>query len=439
MKRFYQSVSAGALLLYGSISFATSIDVITDQSAKFWLNSARYASTEGSADVAYYNPAGTAFMQKGLYFDLSTQTLIVPYDQKVSTAGFSDSYSQDTPVLSIPNFYLVDNLGKQGIGNFALFCNAGVIGGGGSLEWDGTAGTAATGVTLASNLSTTLSKSDIDFNASAGMYQVGAGAAYSFNDMVSLSAGARYVIARKEIGMEGRYSFANGATLDLDYETELSAEGYCFIFGVDVKPISDLNIGVKYETETALRYEYDHKKNSATDSIGDALASAVRTQNGLADRTKTDANFPAIFTVGAEYNVTNDLLVSASSVFYFMSKADMDGVEDYYGTGYDFSLGTTYKAMEDLKIGCSVNYTVTGAKESYYEADTQIVTASANPPLDFVFISGGATYNVTPAIDVTGSLAWIHYLPEDVTTAAGFNVKYEKEAYVIALEAGYKI
>jgi hypothetical protein len=86
------------------------------------------------------------------------------------------------------------------------------------------------------------------------MYQVGAGAAYSFNDMVSLSAGARYVIARKEIGMEGRYSFANGATLDLDYETELSAEGYCFIFGVDVKPISDLNIGVKYETETALRY-----------------------------------------------------------------------------------------------------------------------------------------------------------------------------------------
>jgi hypothetical protein len=62
MKRFYQSVSAGALLLYGSISFATSIDVITDQSAKFWLNSARYASTEGSADVAYYNPAGTAFI-----------------------------------------------------------------------------------------------------------------------------------------------------------------------------------------------------------------------------------------------------------------------------------------------------------------------------------------------------------------------------------------
>ena len=217
MKRFYQSFSAGALLFCSSISFATSIDVITDQSAKFWLNSARYASTEGSADVAYYNPAGTAFMQKGLYFDLSTQTLIVPYDQKVSTAGFSDSYSQDTPVLSIPNFYLVDNLGKQGIGNFALFCNAGVIGGGGSLEWDGTAGTAATGVTLASNLSTTLSKSDIDFNASAGMYQVGAGAAYSFNDMVSLSAGARYVIARKEIGMEGRYSFANGATLDLDY------------------------------------------------------------------------------------------------------------------------------------------------------------------------------------------------------------------------------
>lgn len=39
MKRFYQSVSAGALLLCGSISFTTSIDVITDQRAKFWENS----------------------------------------------------------------------------------------------------------------------------------------------------------------------------------------------------------------------------------------------------------------------------------------------------------------------------------------------------------------------------------------------------------------
>ncbi len=441
-QKILKTAFVSAVLLISSASFATGIEVITDQSAKFWVNSARYASTDGSADVAYYNPAGTAFMGEGIYFDLSSQTLFIPYDQDVtvSAAGFNESYSQDKPIVSIPNFYMVDNLGKQGIGNLALFCNAGIIGGGGNLEWDGTAGTVATGLTLANNMSTTLTKADIDFNASAGMYQVGAGAAYSLNNMVSLSAGARYIIARKSIEMKGNYAFGNGAVLDMDFETELAAEGYCFIFGVDVKPVKDLNIGVKYETETGLRYKYDHKTNTANDNIGNTLLSpGVIAQNAATDGTKTDANFPSILAVGAEYNVTNNILVSASSVFYFMGKADMDGAEDYYTTGYDLTLGTTCKVMDDLKIGCSVNYTTTGAKDSYYEADGQILTASANPPLDWIYISGGATYNVTPALDVTCSAAWIHYLPKEVTTASGMELKYEKEGYVIALEAGYKI
>lgn len=453
-QKMLKTAVVSAMVTISSAAFAMSTEVVTDQSAKYWVNSARYASTDNSADVAYYNPAGTAFMDNGIYFSLSTQTLFIPYDQTIAmpAAGFSESYSQDKPVLSIPNFYLVDNLGKLGIGNLAIFFNAGIIGGGGNLEWDGTAGAAALGFATAANVNSmagaasSLTKTEIDFAASAGMYQIGAGAAYSLNDLLSFSAGARYVIARKSISIDGRYSFANANaalpaswTLDLDYETELAAEGYCFIFGVDLKPVKDLNIGIKYETETGLRYKYDDKKHTASDSIGNAVAPGVASQLAANDGTKTDANLPAILAVGVEYNITNDLMISAGSVLYFMNKADMDGVEDYYNTGYDLTLGTTYKAMDDLKIGCSVNYTTTGAKDKYYKADGQMLTASTNPPLDWVYISGGTTYNVTPDLDITGSIALIHYLPKEVTTSGGFDVEYKKETYVIAFEAGYKI
>ncbi|HRX48464.1 MAG TPA: hypothetical protein P5120_13170 [Spirochaetota bacterium] len=453
-KKMLQTAITLAIVIISSAAFAMSVEVVTDQSAKYWVNSARYASTDNSADIAYYNPAGTAFMDSGIYFSLSTQTLLIPYDQKITmpAAGFSESYSQDKPVLSIPNFYLVGNLGKQGFGNLALFCNAGIIGGGGNLAWDGTAGAAALGFATAANVNSmagaasSLVKTDIDFEASAGMYQIGAGTAYSLNALVSFSAGARYVIARKSISLDGMYYFsnANGAlpaswTLDLDYETELAAEGYCFIFGADVKPVKDLNIGIRFETETGLRYKYDDKKHSASDSVSNAVAPGVASQLAATDGTETDANLPAILAIGVEYDITETLMISASSVFYFMNKADMDGVEDYYNTGYDLTMGTTYKAMDDLKIGCSVNYTTTGAKEKYFKADGQMLTVSTNPPLDWVYISGGATYNVTPDLDITASAAWIHYLPQNVTTAGGFDLKYEKETYVIAFEAGYKI
>ncbi len=446
-QKMLKTVFALAILIISTAAFAMSTEVVTDQSAKYWINSARYASTDNSADIAYYNPAGTAFMDSGIYFSLSTQTLLIPYDQKFAmpAAGFSESYSQDKPVLSIPNFYVVDNLGKQGIGNLAIFFNAGIIGGGGNLAWDGTAGAAALGFATAGKTASSLKKTDIDFDASAGMYQIGTGASYSLNDLISLSAGARYVIARKSISIDGQYFFEGTAplpaswTLDLDYETELAAEGYCFIFGVDLKPVKDLNVGIKYETETGLRYKYDDKKNTASDSVGNTVAPGVASQLAANDGTKTDANLPAILAIGAEYNITDAFMISASSVLYFMNKADMDGVEDFYNTGYDLTIGTTYKAMEDLKIGCSVNYTTTGAKDKYYKADGQLLTASTNPPLDWVYISGGATYNVTPDLDITGSIALIHYLPKDITTSGGFDVEYKKETYVIAFEAGYKI
>ena len=86
-KKMLQTTITLAIVIISSAAFAMSVEVVTDQSAKYWVNSARYASTDNSADVAYYNPASTAFMDSGVYFSLSTQTLLIPYNQTLAMSA----------------------------------------------------------------------------------------------------------------------------------------------------------------------------------------------------------------------------------------------------------------------------------------------------------------------------------------------------------------
>jgi long-subunit fatty acid transport protein len=124
---------------------------------------------------------------------------------------------------------------------------------------------------------------------------------------------------------------------------------------------------------------------------------------------------------------------------YFMSKADMEGLEDAFGTGWEVALGATYKVMEALKVGASVMYTDQAVKKEYLESDDDLLTTSANPILNSIFMGLGATYTVIPNLDLTLALSWVHYLPEDVKTTAGLDINYKKDIYNIALGASYRM
>ena len=141
-----------AVMMTSSAVFAGSIDYLVNESAKFLMTFTRNASTEASADIANYNPAGTAFLAPGLYLDLSNQFLMKPYkqDYTVTTAHTmlpsstyaDESVEQSEPTLLLPNFYAVYNFGELGPGKLAAYLHAGIPAGGGTLKWDdGTAGT----------------------------------------------------------------------------------------------------------------------------------------------------------------------------------------------------------------------------------------------------------------------------------------------------------
>lgn len=449
MKKFSLLLTMAALMVSSSV-FAGSLDYLSNQSAKYCMNTASTARTDG-ADIVAYNPAGTALMGQGFFIDVSNQTLLKYYSAK-EDALLEDEYKQSEPTILLPNVFLVYNAGQVGMGKLAVFGQMGVVAGGGTLKWDD--GTIGSNAFAASNASTIASLvpgttgytgGTTELEAYSVYYAFGGGLSYSLlDDMVSVSAGAKYVIADRYGKVNGQLNFSHltltSYWVKISDEYSYDAKGYTPVFGLDVKPMKELNIGVRYEMETKLEFEYTQDEKSSTNSLNNAtLAAGVAAQLPDYDGLKANQNLPQILSLGAEYLVMPELTVGLTGTIYWMNKADMEGYEDYFNTGYEVALGATYKVMEPLKVGASVMYTDQAVKKEYLESEDDLLTTSANPILNSIFMGLGATYTVIPNLDLTVALSWVHYLPEDVKTASGLDISYKKDVYNIALGASYRM
>jgi len=468
MKKFSILLTMAALMVSSAV-FAGSIDYLSNQSAKYCANTASTARTDG-ADIVAYNPAGTALMGQGFFIDVSNQTLLKYYNEDVTytdkvtaTTNWSDKYEQSTPTVLLPNVYLVYNAGAVGIGNLAVYGQLGVVAGGGSLKWDGLAGVVATAEAADASVPGNITKIDVDAEGSSVYYAAGAGVSYSFLDnMFSVSAGARYTMPKRSSSLKGDITLGSGAAnMTIDSKYEYDAKGITPIFGLDVKPLKELTIGVRYEMETKLEMEYTQKDNTISFPASAVLQAAFTNQLNK-DGLKDKQNLPQIVSVGVEYAVTPELTVDFTTNIYFVGDAkyelssyDAAGTTvstvdyaDYFGTGWEAAIGASYKVMESLKVAASVMYTDQGAKDKLYTSQAVLNTVSSNPVLNSWFFGLGATYTIIPNLDLTVAGSWVHYLPEEADiptyTSTGTNigttsVKYSKEVYNIALGVSYKI
>jgi long-chain fatty acid transport protein len=457
------------------VLFAGSIDYLSNQSAKWIISLSKNAATDG-ADIANYNPAGTAFLPKGLYLDLSNQTLFKLYrndDTKLRptltgsspTFGLTDSDNTFKPemlTLALPNLYAVYNFGQLGIGNLALFLQGGVTAGGGDLDWkDGTAGTtyALSGLKAGILGATTAQGSPVDlggitsqsFKASSIYYGVGLGGAYSFlDDSLSVSLGGRMVIPRRSFTLAASFASTSLGLSSLNAEYEYNALGFTPIIGFNARPIQGLTLAIRYEMETNLEFEYN-EKNLSAGHANPVLAETIRSagaflleSQGIQDGAQFNLNLPHIIAVGAEYQVNDALAVSLSGNVYLLSVADYgENTDDYFGIGYEIGLGTTYELIENLTLGLGFMYTESGAKDLYFT--DSMLNASANPPLDSIAVGLGGTYTFKNGLDITLSSLYSHYLPRDFTvsmpSAAGpladITGTYKKDVIEIGIGVGF--
>jgi len=421
-------------------TWAGGIDNKTNWSIEYVRSLNRNASTD-AADIVAYNPAGVIKMDEGLYGNLSVHAADKAYSNTID-----GDKSEATGPSYIPGLFALYKQ-KKWAAMFA-FSN---YGGGGLVEYDdGTWRTqqAGFGIIGAAN-------AQIDAAEAGGMLPPGVtaallyysditnqsleaesmylgytlGGAYQINDIFSVSLGARYIAAKRGVSGSVTVSAADSIlgtqpgltddqTVDLEYDEE--AAGWGGILGVNISPTEELNIGVRYETETTLDFEYSVDE-------GDALLSAM----GIEDGESANRNLPAIFALGVSYQVTQQMRVETNLTYYLHANADWEGAEDDVDNGYDLAIGLMYYFSDTLEASVGFMYTDPGI-------DVEDMSPEA-PELNAKTIGTGVAWSPVSDLVLNFGVGNSFYDTESFTDSeTGTEVEYKKNNLFIGFGVQYK-
>lgn len=293
-----------ALLFTGLMSpiatFAGGIVTNANQSASYVRMLARDAST--NLDAVYYNPAGLTKLADGFHLSLNNQTI---FQKKTIENTFTylneHKYVGDVSVPLYPDVYAVYKKGKLALG-FGFTPSAG----GGTAKYDTGLPSFEMGYSaipllvstqVGNPLFCTKYSADIQFKGSSVFWGAQLNAAYELSPMISVSAGARMVLAKNKYkghiksiminpqhplinptgGMMLASTFFTAAgnapyaalTSDQEVDAKQTGTGYTPILGANLTFGEKLNIGIKYEFKTKLTLENSTKKDLVTPQFVD--------------------------------------------------------------------------------------------------------------------------------------------------------------------------
>lgn len=428
-------LTACFFILAASVTlFAGSAEENTNQSAEYMKTLNRNASTD--ADATFYNPAGTAYLQEGLYLYLSSQTILLPIDIRGHSLSRS-AYKGDKTAYCIPNLYLVYKKNNAGGGTGDLAWSFGVmaIGGGGFGKYkqglsfiDNTLflmrdlfnGLFA-GAGIPYNLGTIMTSK---FEGSSVYYSAMTNIAYSFiDDRMSLSVGYRFIYGA---GTYDATLYSDGFVIPIGGKFHAGQKGaaHGVIFGVSAKPVDELTIGFKYEYNSPLKMK--------TKSSGYYIVGLV--DSSLRDGGAAHRQLPMNFNLGVAYRVKGFQLSSSFS-YYLCRIAQWNGKEKSYYDGYEigFGLDYTFNTMP-FNIGFGYIYTNGGARPS---GQSQI----AELPNGHTF-GVGLSYTFANTVKATFALGYIYFEPADInrgTMLRFLPARLYKKGYNLAIGVEYKV
>ncbi|MCL2294958.1 MAG: outer membrane protein transport protein [Spirochaetes bacterium] len=312
------------IFMTAAILFAGGIENNVNFNAWYLMNPSR--NTEANrADAVFYNPAGTAFMQDGLYLGIGNQFILKNYKHTITDAGIlaplaGRSFNSDNPVLLYPNAHLVFKRD-----NYALFAAFGVFGGGGSLEFND--GTYLSNAMLAMGGGLHDHSFDL-FSVTLGQIF---GASVKINDMISVAAAVRFIQSRQTLE-----ATSTGASSGNLLRAEASGNGVSGILGVHFRPIDRLDLSATYQTITRIQLEYTRVDGSLA-FMADGF--------GIKKGNKTSANLPAVLGLGVGYRILENLYASLSFNYYYNKQADLISM-----------LGTPYKDSWEIAAGVDYDF-----------------------------------------------------------------------------------
>jgi len=403
MKYLKIIVLIGILMNLSLILYAGSVDYLSNQSVQFLRTLSRNAAVD-ETDAIIYNPAGITKLSSGTYIGFNWQGFTKEYSIKDLETG--KKYKTTIPTPFIPSVLYLCKMDK-----LALFGGFTIPAGGGTLEYkDG--------------LYMIRSLDEGYFKGVSLYYGYTIGFAYQLDDIVSFSMASRYIDAIKEYEGSASHSVL-GSVLEIDSKKEASGHGG--IFGINLN-LYKMNVGIRYETQTTLRFETKTK----TLQIHPALAENMAILSDIFENGKKEyRDLPAQLSIGASVEATKDLSINWGYNMYFLEKAAQTN-EGYlaYDEGIELQFGAEYKLNKKWLLSAGYNYVIVGGnKDTYSDFEYQ---------LDSHFIGAGFKFTPSHKYHINFAIAKPFY--ETSKGSRTFEkAEYSKNVNILGIGIEYKI
>jgi long-subunit fatty acid transport protein len=404
-----------ALVVSGSV-FAGGLVTNTNQGALYIRLQSRNASTE--VDAVYYNPAGLTKLAPGFHFGLNNQTIgqgrSVMTDYSYLNGAPDRTFEGSVFAPAFPSIYAAYNMGKVA---FSFGFNP-VGGGGGATYEEGLsmiempisdlvpllAGQGAQGYRL-----------DTRFVGSSIFFGFQGNVSYKINDMISVSAGARYVTAKnkyeghlKDIQLNMGGTWLPASTVFTTIASQLTA-----IVGIPAAT-APLVTNFGGATLSQIPDQYLPAANKASISAG------------LAAIGVPAANIPVMTlnqirtTITGATPVLNGQIAQASATAVVMGDQTADVVQS--GSGITPIIGVNLSLSDKLNVGIKYEFKTKLEVTNATAADFTTGFDSEGQPVT-MFPDGAVTVNDMPAMLAVGA----EFRPVDKLLLTGsFNYYFDQ-------------
>lgn len=426
MKKRFCSVLLVVLIMGMAVpAFGGGIDNKQNFSAAYAGSLSRNGAIDG-ADVAAYNPAGLVMLENGFHLAFDIQPFTFDYDHI-----YGGETHRATSVLATPTVF-----GIHKSDNWAFWGAFTINGGGGEIEYDNgniitesIGNLANMGAFFGAGLFPGGSLENSYAYVKSFDYTFTTGTAYKINNIFSVAAGLRYIITDKKVDIQGDYS---GTEVVGKYTQE--ADGFGGIFGLNIHPSDQVNIGIRYETKVKLDWDTDTSGSSAE---GLYILNAFGRVNG----ESYARDLPAALGLGLEWKVLPNLSINPSYSLYFEKDADWGSQNDAVdGNSHELALGLQYDVNEAWSLTTGYMFIDVDMKPENFGLIEQM-----NPPLDCHAVALGTKYRYNDRLTLTFSLTGYFY--QDDTAPAIYSstgalitpeVTYDKTLYQVGIGIQYR-
>jgi len=359
-----------------------------NQSAKYMRVLSREAATD-SIDIAYFNPAGTAFLEEGFHAQVNGQAVYLNYEH--TAPDFSNALSgpknfeakMEHWVPFIPSAHA----GYSG-GNWAVFASYAIPEGGGSLDYSDGVAIGVPGA-MPGFLQGKL-------KVSSATHAIALGGSYAIGDKISIGGKAIMSIATLDIDANitkstvGTVGAPNSA---LNGKAELNASGigYGGAFGVHYFPLEELGFSLTVESTQEIEMDIKESKSANT-----ALLTTVKAM-------VKDADTPWRIRAGASYAFASGLEIPVTFKYNLWNAVD----EDKYKDNWLAAVGFRYPLGEKLELSLGGSYSTGKAKED------KLDNSFLNPELDAITIGTGLGWEIVDNLSLDIGVLYPFYMSAD--------------------------